>query len=71
MRTPYWVTARNEHIQLSAMTTMHILAALDYLRTGSGVYGPMTRPGCSGFTNPEWEHLFRTELTKRSRAGLL
>lgn len=71
MRTPDWVTANREYIPLSSMTSGHILGALKYVIEGDGEYGPMTRNGCSGFTNAEWILLFRTELLRRSRAGML
>jgi hypothetical protein len=51
------------------MPSDHVRNAANYLRVGTGEYGPMLRPGCSGFTNAEWLQLFSAELARRSRFG--
>ncbi len=65
MLTPDWVTACGEHISLAQMSNDHIRNVIAYLHAGDGVYGPMLRPGCAGFTNGEWLQLCTVELTKR------
>jgi len=52
---------------MSAMQTSHIYNALRYIQQGTGNFGPLTRHGCSGFTNREWERLFQAELVVRAR----
>jgi len=52
------------------MSSDHIRNATNYLRVGTGEYGPMLRPGCSGFTNGEWLLLFAAELLRRSRTAI-
>jgi hypothetical protein len=69
LKAPFWVTASGEEIALALMPSDHIRNAANYLRVGTGEYGPMLRPGCSGFTNAEWLHLFSAELARRSRFG--
>lgn len=70
MLTPEWECADGTAVRLGSMSTSHILNARCYLLTGTGPYGPMLRPGCSGFTNREWIRLFDAELLRRSRANL-
>jgi hypothetical protein len=67
MNTPAWVTASGEHIPLGSMAEDHIKNVMRYLLAGDGDHGPMTRPGCSGFTNGEWLRLCAAELTRRHR----
>jgi hypothetical protein len=67
MHTPDWVTASGEHIPLANMTDDHVRNVMRYLVKGDGEFGPMVRPGCSGFTNDEWRRLCAVELTRRSR----
>lgn len=67
MLTPKWECADGTTVRLGAMSTSHIVNARDYLLTGTGPYGPMLRPGCSGFSNAEWIQLFEVELLRRSR----
>lgn len=50
------------------MADDHIKNVMGYLATGDGQYGPMTRPGCSGFSNAEWLQLCAAELTRRHRS---
>jgi hypothetical protein len=65
MLTPEWVTACGEHILLARMSDDHIRNVIAYLASGDGVYGPMVRSGCAGFTNAEWVQLCAVELTRR------
>lgn len=65
MLTPLWIRANGKPVRLGQMSTAHILNVLRYLRTGDGEYGPMVRPGCSGFTNAEWMQLLEAELRYR------
>lgn len=67
MLTPEWVTASGEHISLAQMSDDHIRNVIAYLASGHGAYGPMLRPGCTGFANSEWLQLCAVELTKRHR----
>lgn len=69
MLTPEWECADGTTVRLGAMSTSHIVNAREYLLTGTGPYGPMLRPGCSGFSNCEWIRLFETELLRRARAS--
>lgn len=69
MLTPKWVTAAGEEIRLGLMTSDHVRAVIRYLRVGNGDLGPMTRPGCAGFTNAEWILLCACELARRARLG--
>jgi hypothetical protein len=69
MQTPAWVTSGGEEILLAKMSSEHIRAAMRYLQTGTGEFGPMNRPGCAGFTNTEWLQLMAAELMRRTRAG--
>jgi hypothetical protein len=71
MRTPEWITAHGLTIPLAHMTSAHITAVMNYIRLGTGEFGPLLRSECSGFTNFEWLVLCKTELLKRSRAGQL
>lgn len=70
MLTPEWECADGTKVRLVSMGTSHILNARAYLLTGTGPFGPMLRPVCSGFTNREWIRLFDAELLRRSRACL-
>lgn len=67
MQTPEWVTASGEHIPLANMSDDHVRNVMLYLQVGDGEFGPMVRPGCSGFTNAEWLHLCAAELSRRAR----
>lgn len=67
MLTPLRECADGTFVRLGAMSTPHILNARTYLITGTGPFGPMLRPGCSGFTNQEWIRLFEAELLLRAR----
>jgi hypothetical protein len=67
MLTPEWECADGTTVRLRLMSTSHILNARQYLLTGTGPYGPMLRPGCSGFSNLEWIRLFEAELLLRSK----
>lgn len=67
MLTPEWECADGTTVRLGAMCTSHIVNARKYLLTGTGPYGPMLRPGCSGFSNLEWIRLFDVELLRRFR----
>lgn len=60
----FWVTNRREHVPLGAMSADHIVNCILFLRSGQ-----MVRPGCSGFSNREWELIFLTELKRRARLG--
>jgi hypothetical protein len=67
MQTPQWIRADGTAIRMSAMQTSHVYNALRYIQQGTGNLGPLTRHGCSGFTNGEWERLFQAELVLRAR----
>jgi hypothetical protein len=71
MKTPEWTTAGGDAIPLSEMSTKHIQNVLIYIARGTGEHGPLTRPGCAGFSTGEWVALCRAELTRRSRTGRL
>jgi hypothetical protein len=66
METPLWICSDSTAVRLSEMSTAHVRNALLYLQAGTGEYGPMLRPGCSGFTNSEWLRLFEAELRRRT-----
>lgn len=65
METPEWIRADGTLIRLSEMSTEHVMNVQRYLREGTGEFGPMVRPGCSGFTNSEWLLLLGAELLRR------
>jgi hypothetical protein len=65
MQTPLWICADATPVRLSEMSVAHVVNVLRYLHAGDGEYGPMTRSGCSGFTNGEWLQLLQAELRLR------
>jgi hypothetical protein len=69
VKTSDWICHDGSAVRLALMTSAHMRNALEYLRIGTGQFGPMLRYGCSGFTNQEWIQLFRAELLRRSRFG--
>lgn len=68
MQTPEWICADGTPVRLSEMSTEHVMNVQRYLRAGTGEYGPMLRPGCSGFTNAEWLVLLEAEVRRRASA---
>jgi len=67
MHTPHGSPRQARRYALTAMSEAHIRNVVVYLALRDGVHGPMTRPGCSGFTNPEWLRPCAAELTLRQR----